>query len=270
VINSLLIVDGNSIASRAYHTEKNHFFSMIHKIIIAQNNRWLPLDGLVVTFDDPDATSWRKELYPDYKAHRSQDNGRYEYIARLRQAARSAGICTMMHHEADDIIASLAVSEIRNMVIFSGDKDMMALVQPHVWLVGFEKLSDAFGMTSYQKVIYDIMDVVDKFGSTPQQVVDYKALAGDTSDNIPGVHGIGDKTAKKLLKQWVTLAGIYTHLDEIEPRTRQKLIDGKEMAVLSQSLAKMDFDVPFEINEGAARYSLTPDARATWATMVLS
>lgn len=270
-LKSLLIVDGNSIASRAFFVKKNYFFSLIDKVIVSTNGRWSTFDSMVVTFDDPYTPSWRSEIYPDYKANRTTDLEKRSFIDRLYDTAHNLGLCVIRAPEADDAIAALSVSGIaENMVIYSGDKDMFALVQSNVHLIGFERLPNEFGEKRWEKVIYDTMDVHAQFGSTPQQVMDFKALAGCKSDNIPGVRGIGDVTAKNLLAQFDSLSVIYDNLSEIPKNIRNKLIEYEADARISQRLARMDFSYPVEVNEAQARFAITPEARGMWANEVLS
>lgn len=265
MLNSLLVVDGNSIASRAFFTGKRFFFSLTDKIITSVNGRWPPFDGMAVVFDDRYASSWRNELYPPYKANRSDNPEKQEFMDKLYLSAVALGLCAIRFPEADDMIASLSVSSVaKEMVIYSGDKDMFALVKENVHLVGFEKINGV-----WEKVIYDLADIHDKFGSTPQQVMDYKAMAGDSSDNIPGVKGIGDKTAKKLLGAYGNLAAIYDNLHELPKNIRQKLEDDEANARLSQKLASLDFSCPVALDETKANWTVTPASRARWATEAL-
>lgn len=271
MLNSLLIVDGNSIASRAFPIKQNYFFSLIHKIFLAQNGRWPTIDGMVVVFDDPYTDSWRKELYPPYKAQREVDLEKRAFVDKLYDSAVSLALAVMRWPEADDAIASLSVSDVaEHKIIYSGDKDMFALVQEEVHLVGFERIV-IDGRSKWEKAIYDLADIKTRFGSTPQQVMDYKALAGDSSDNIPGVEGIGEKTAKKLLGKYHDLAGIYDNLHELSASARDKLTDQEELARISQKLAQMDFNVPLpEFDPQALAWTASPQGRGAWANVVLS
>jgi DNA polymerase-1 len=137
----------------------------------------------------------------------------------------------VQNYEADDVLGSLAVwaSKVKGLgvKIITGDRDLLQLVTPRVVVsLPTQKLSDSED--------YFPEDVVRKLGVTPEQVVDYKALVGDTSDNIPGVKGIGEKTAITLLAEYQTLDGIYEHIDQIKGRAQTALLADKENAYMSQ------------------------------------
>ena len=142
--------------------------------------------------------------------------------------------------EADDVIGTLAMLGVKNnvqVVIVSGDKDFAQLVRPGISL--YDTMKD---------LRTDDDCVKAKFGVRPDQIIDYLAMCGDASDNVPGVRGIGPKGAAKLLSDYQTLDGIYDHIGEIKGATQKKLIEGKESAYLSQKLCTIVSDVSLDVN----------------------
>jgi DNA polymerase-1 len=142
-------------------------------------------------------------------------------------------------YEADDCIATLAkrFEEESEIVILTGDMDTLQLVNKTVTVRAFKS-----GIK--ETITYDEQGVEERIGVPPKAAVFWKALVGDQSDNIPGVRGIGPKTAADLLKEYETLEGIYAHLEEIPEKTREKLIAGKEAAFFAESLVRLDATAP--------------------------
>ena len=179
-------------------------------------------DYLAVAFDT--GKTFRDDIYPEYKATRAKmpDDLRLQ-IERIRQVVDAFNIprLEMEGYEADDVLGSAAHWAARQglgVKIITGDRDLLQLVNQRiiVYLAG----DDQNFITPE--------DVLGKLHVRPEQVVDYKALVGDKSDNIPGVPGVGEKTTEALLAKYGTLDAIYAHLDEIEPRWRAKLAAGKD------------------------------------------
>lgn len=184
--------------------------------------------------------SFRKEMYDDYKANRSEmPEDLAVQIPYIKRIAEILGIPSLEvpSYEADDIIGTL--TKKRNLwdaeiVIVSGDKDFSQLIEPGVVL--FDTMKD---------VKYDTDGVIQKWGVAPDRFIDYLAIVGDSSDNIPGVKGIGEKGALKLLEQFPNLEAIYEGLEKVESKSiKQKLIDSKELALLSKKLVTIACDVP--------------------------
>jgi len=207
-------------------------------------------DYLAVAFDT--GKTFRDEIYPEYKATRAKmpDDLRGQ-IGRIRQMVDAFNIprLEMEGFEADDVLGSAArwaVKQGLGVKIITGDRDLLQLVDARtiVYLAGDD-----------HNYITD-EDVVGKLGVRPGQVVDYKAIVGDKSDNIPGVPGVGEKTAEDLLGKYGTLDNIYAHLDEVQPRWRNKLEEGKESAYMSQVLATIRTDLQVTLDLEQAR----PDA----------
>jgi DNA polymerase-1 len=207
-------------------------------------------DYIAVAFDR--GRTFRDELYHDYKATREKmpDDLRSQ-IDRIRELVDAFNIprLEMDNFEADDILGSVAkkvAAQGIGVKIITGDKDLLQLVGDRV-IVSLPGKSLADSKDYFEK------DVEDFLGVRPEQVVDFKALIGDKSDNIPGVPGIGEKTAAALLAQYKTLDGIYAHLDELKPAQKQKLVDGREKAVLSQKLSQIVTDLDIDLDLEQAR-----------------
>jgi len=207
-------------------------------------------DHLAVAFDT--GKTFRDEIFPEYKATRAKmpDDLRPQ-IERIRQMVDAFNIprLEMEGFEADDVLGSAArwgAAQGLGVKIITGDRDLLQLVDERtiVYLAG----DDQNYITAE--------DVIGKLGVRPEQVVDYKAIVGDKSDNIPGVPGVGEKTAENLLARYTTLDNIYAHLEEVEPRWRTKLEAGKDSAYMSQRLAAIRTDLPVALDLEQAK----PDA----------
>lgn len=207
-------------------------------------------DYLAVTFDT--GKTFRDNLFPEYKATRAKmPEDLRPQMERIRQIVDSFNIprLEMEGYEADDILGSLArhlASEGFGVKIITGDRDLLQLVNDRI-------LVNLPGKTIADAKDYFAKDVFELFGVKPEQVVDYKALVGDKSDNIPGVVGIGEKTASSLLQTYGTLDGIYSHLSEISESTRKKLEADKANAYLSQKLATIITDLKVKLDLDMAR-----------------
>lgn len=268
-MKKLILIDGMAVIHRAFHalppmtTREGQpinavygFTSMLLRIVDE-----LKPDYLVVAFDLPQPT-FRRELYVAYQATRPYpDEGLSSQFNLVRELVESADIplLSMPGFEADDVIGTIAKrltekhKEVDEILIITGDRDMMQLVNKKV------KLYMPIKGLSESKVV-DEAHVKDYWDVTPSQIVDLKALIGDSSDNYPGVPGIGPKTAAKLLQEYGTLDKIYEAVSDkrqvtsdkkIPEKVKQKLIDGYESAILSQKLATIVTDVPikFELED---------------------
>ena len=204
---------------------------------------------LAVAFDV--GKTFRDEMFPEYKATREKmpDDLRTQ-LERIRQMVDIFNIprLELEGYEADDVLGSvarIAGEQGLGVKIVTGDRDLLQLVNERttVYLAG-----------DNQSYIRD-EDVIKKLGVLPSQVVDYKAIVGDKSDNIPGVAGVGEKTAIKLLETYKTLDGIYEHIDEVEKRWKTKLEDNKENAYLSYDLAliRTDLDIKLDLEHAKAQ-----------------
>jgi DNA polymerase-1 len=196
---------------------------------------------LAVSFDT--GRTFRDDLFTEYKATRDKmpDDLRLQ-LGRIREVVDAFGIPILEAEgfEADDVlgtVARAAAAQGVHVVIVTGDRDLLQLAEPDITIqLAGQKLSEA--------VDYGPKEVRERFGIRPEQLVDYKALVGDTSDNIPGVRGIGEKTAIDLLTRFGDLDGIFAHLDELPARQRSLLEAGREQANMSRTLAAIVTDVP--------------------------
>ena len=192
------------------------------------------------------STGKRSEIYADYKAGRTKPpDDFYAQLPMLHDLLENFGwpLYELDQYEADDIMGTVAAQATEKGIetcIVTGDYDMMQLISPSTKVYITKKGSEL--------VYYDDDAFFDKYGVTVDQFVDYKALVGDTSDNIPGVRKIGPKAAEKLLNEYKDLDGIYAHIDELKGAQKQYLIDDKDNAYMSQQLARIFCDVPVEFD----------------------
>jgi DNA polymerase-1 len=249
-MKNLYLVDVSSIFFRAYYAIRQlnnskgmptnalyGFLAAITKLLKEHKP-----GGIVFCYDRPES-GFREELYPDYKANRDEAPAdlvlQIPYLKKLADALSIPGF-DKLGFEADDIIGCLVKLCRRRgveVVIVSGDKDFGQLVEPGVSI--FDPAKDAF---------MDSAGVQAKWGITPSQVVDYLALVGDSSDNVPGVKGIGPKGAQKLLAEFHSLDGIYKNLDQLKnDRIRELLRSEKDIAYLSQKLCTIHCDEPLDV-----------------------
>ncbi len=260
---SLYLIDGHALAYRAYFA-----------LSAANPDRWQtssgePTAGIfgfasvllrLLEVDKPDymavafdvGKTFRDEIFPDYKGTREKmpDDLRSQ-IERIREMVDIFHLprLEMEGYEADDVLGSVAkqaAAQGLGVKIITGDRDLLQLVDERIIVnLPGRSMSDARD--------YYHADVIKKMGVRPDQVVDLKALMGDSSDNIPGVYGIGQKTAEKLLEEYDTLDNIYAHLDEIPKRFQTKLVTDKEAAYMSQDLARIRTDLPVQLDLELAR-----------------
>ncbi|MUK46192.1 DNA polymerase I [Aliivibrio fischeri] len=253
--NPFILVDGSSYLFRAYHAAPNFtngdgqptgavygVINMLRSLL-----KQFETDRIAVIFDAKGKT-FRNDMYPEYKANRPPmpDDLRCQ-IEPLHKLIKAMGLplVSIPGVEADDVIGTLATQASKAgipVLISTGDKDMAQLVDENVTLIN-----------TMTNVIMDPEGVVEKFGIGPELIIDYLALMGDKVDNIPGVPGVGDKTAKALLQGIGGLDALYEHLDDIAPlgfrgskTMAKKLIDNKEGAYLSYELATIKLDVELD------------------------
>lgn len=260
---TLYLIDGHALAYRTYFAitgasnerltnSKGEptagvfgFFNVLFRLIDEENPEYL-----AVAFDT--GHTFRNEVYPEYKATRSKmpDDLRPQ-IERIRQLVDAFRFPRLETEgaEADDVLGSVArqaVAAGMGVKIITGDKDLLQLVEDRVTVsLSGSRLADSREFTP---------EDVEKFlGVRPDQVVDFKALVGDKSDNIPGVPGIGEKSAIALLKQYGTLDEIYNHLEELPAGQQKKLTEGRDLAYLSRDLARIKTDIPVTLDLNRAR-----------------
>ncbi len=207
-------------------------------------------DYLAVSFDL--GRTFRDDLFGDYKGTREKmpDDLRVQ-IERIQDLVRAFNvpILTAEGFEADDVLGTVARHAALagvDVVIITGDRDLLQLADERVTIrLAGQKLKDSKD--------YGPAEVKERFGLTPIEYIDYKALVGDTSDNIPGVPGVGEKTATELLQKYGSLDAIYAHIDEVANRFKTKLVAGRDSAVLSKRLSTIVTDVPLDFDLEACR-----------------
>jgi len=266
-MQKLILIDGNAILHRAYHalppltSPKGEpiqavfgFFSMLLTILNDQKP-----DYLIVCFDRPKPT-FRQEMFAGYHQHRPQIAD--EFISQIHKVHEiveqmDIPVFELDGYEADDLIGTLAFqakslaeqrgTETQNnaeevqVLIVSGDRDLLQLVNSHVMV-----LSPLVGLKTL--TIYDEQKVEEKYGVTPAQFIDYKALIGDNSDGYPGVAGIGPKTASSLIRKFETFENLYQNLGEVNPKIAEKLATDAEQAALAKKLATIIIDAPIHLD----------------------
>ena len=242
----LTLIDGNSLLFRAYYGVHSHltrrdgtpigavygFFNMVLPVLASAK----PDDSFVCVFD-ASRISFRQDIYPEYKMNRvdpPEDLPAQGLMIRNGLADMGVPVLCIPGVEADDVIATLATQNTNGTTrIITSDKDLMQLINDRVFLYD--------GMKS--KEIHE-PEVLEKFGVRPTQVIDVQSLMGDSTDNVPGVHGIGPKKAAELINRFETLDNLYSHIDEIEnERTRNMLRDNRDMAYISRQLVTLKTDV---------------------------
>ena len=269
-MKKLLCIDGNSILNRSFYgirllTTKDGFptnalYGLVN--VISRELEALKPDYAAIAYDLK-APTFRHKMYDAYKAgrHAMPDELRAQMPV-SREFAEMLGlhILDMEGYEADDILGTLAAMaeadpEDCMAYLLTGDKDSLQLISPrvHVLLAGNAATTDT-----------DEAAFIEKYGVRPDQFVDVKALMGDSSDNIPGVPGIGEKTALKLISEFGSLDGIYEQLETAKhtPSVRKKLTEGKDSAYLSQTLARIFREVPLGLTLEDVRTNPMDKARA--------
>jgi len=264
--SKFILIDGNAILHRSYHANPRFevdgrlvnaiygFISTIFSTIVKHQPT-----HLAVAFDVKGPT-FRDEIFEQYKAKRVKPPQEfYDQIPDVWEFVRTMNIPLLSKegYEADDIIGTiskringdLAEGEV---LIVTGDQDTLQLVD-HRTKVAMP------AMGKIQETVYDESSVLGKFGLMPDQIIDYKALSGDQSDNIPGVRGIGEKTATQLLKEFGSIEKIYQYLEKqksisdsadlkMKPRTAQLLLESRDLAYMSKQLATIKTDVELDFN----------------------
>jgi DNA polymerase-1 len=261
-VPTLLLIDGHSQAYRAFFAIKNPMstrdgeptgavYGFARKLMSTLRD-YKPA-AVVVAFDTGD--TWRHGEFPAYKATRDAmpDEMRTQ-MGRIEQLLTAFGIpiITYPNFEADDILGTLArqaAAAGTDVLVMTGDRDMFQLVDERV------RILYTSGGPNPETKIYGLPEVAERYGLTPQQFIDLKALTGDSSDNIPGVPGIGDKTATKFLQQYGSLDGLYAHIEEVGgPKTRQSLVEAREMVALNKRLVTIHTNLPLAYDPDASRF----------------
>ncbi len=252
--NKIMILDGNSLLFRAFYampplkTKKGQytnavygFLSMLYKLLDTYSPEYI-----CVAFD-PKKPSFRHEQYKDYKATRAKaPNELVEQFQLIRDVLDIHNIkCVEIDgFEADDVagtFANAAKSQVDEVYLVTSDKDYLQLIDENTKVILTKK-----GVTNTEEMNLEALN--NEYGITPLQFIDLKALMGDQSDNIPGVSGVGEKTALKLIQEYKTLDNVYENIDNIKGKIKEKLENDKMQAYMSQTLATIITDIPIEFN----------------------
>ena len=258
---NLTIIDGKSVFYRGYYAMGHlslpdgtptggvyGFATMLIEII-----EKLQPEYIAVAWDKSKTNIRRRRaIYADYKANRKPAPpdfyAQIPYLMELLEAFHIP-LYEFDDYEADDIIGTLArkaQAADKRVEIISGDLDMLQIVDEHIKMYQLKRgFSDV--------AAFDIAAIEEKYGLRKDQFLDLKSLKGDSSDNIPGVPGVGEKTAVKLLQEYGTLENLYDHVDEITGATSNKLVSGRELAFISKQLATIQFDAPVEFDPEATK-----------------
>ena len=259
-MEKLVLIDGNSLINRAFYampvlTTKDGvptnavygFMNMFFKMLDTVNPTFV-----AVAFDLK-APTFRHKIYGEYKGTRKPmpDDLRPQ-IPLLKEVLKLMGVAVFEKEgmEADDIIGTIAKHTSIPTFIYTGDRDSFQLVDDET-TVYFTKR----GITDIDEL--NINNFEEKTGITPIQIIDLKALMGDSSDNIPGVPGVGEKTALNLIQTYKSVDGLYAHIDEIKGKLQEKLILGEDLAYLSKTLATICLDCPVETDTEKMRVPYT-------------
>lgn len=258
----ILLVDGHSIINRAFygvtdltnseglHTNAIYgFLNTLFKVLDEEKP-----DYLTVAFDVK-APTFRHQMYDAYKGTRKPMPAElHEQVPVLKDVLHAMGIETMEKAglEADDLLGTVAKrSEARGMevTVLSGDRDLLQLATEHI-RIRLPKTKG--GVTETEN--YNTQDVIDRYQVTPLQIIELKALMGDSADNIPGVPGIGEKTATNLIVQYGNIENAYAHVEEIKPnRAKNALQEHYDMAVMSKALATINIDCDYDYDWDKAK-----------------
>ena len=259
----LVLVDGSSYLYRAFHAmpnlsnSRNQPTGAVYGVtnMLRRLLKDYDPEQVAVVFDAPGKT-FRDDIYPEYKANRpSMPDDLRSQIEQIHEIVRAMGLPLLMIEgvEADDVIGTLArqaAAEGRDALISTGDKDMAQLVDKHVELV--DTMKDAR---------YDRAGVIERFGVPPERIVEYLALIGDTSDNIPGVPGVGPKTAVKWLTEYGSLDKLIAKAAEIKGKVGEKLRAALDQLPMARQLATIKCDVPLEFKPADLKREAPDTAR---------
>ena len=250
---TLMLIDGNSLLYRAFyalpllHNKAGEFTNGVYGFLTMYRRLLAEQDPshVLVAFDR-ERKSFRNQMFADYKAQRSAPPEELRgQFALLREVLDTMNVSWLEipGYEGDDIIGSYSLAAVRRglpVVIVTGDRDALQLIGPDTQVCLTKK-----GISETE--FYDEVGVMEKWGVSPAQMIEVKALMGDSSDNIPGVTGIGEKTALKLIKEFGNLEGIYEHLEQLSgKKLKENLSNQKDMAFLSRELGRIVLNIPLE------------------------
>lgn len=260
----LVLIDGNAILHRAYHalpqnltTKKGEPINAVYGLVsmLLRVIQDLKPTHIAITFDRPEPT-FRQKVFKDYQQQRpAMDKDLSSQFEKAKNVANAMNIPVYEQagYEADDLIGTISRRAIEgkeedlidSVVIVTGDRDILQLVNHKV-----KVFLPVRGLSEGK--LFGPGEVKEKMGVNPNQIVDYKALVGDASDNYKGVPGIGPKTAINLLEKYGNFNTIYRKLDEIPESTKEKLIAGKELGEMSYNLATIVKDMEIDVDLGKA------------------
>ena len=253
-MDKIVLIDGNSILNRAFYgimgskmltTRDGKYTNAVYGFlaILFKVLEDIEPNYLMVTFDLKAPTA-RHKLYEGYKANRKgMPNELAEQMPIIKDILRAMNIAIIEKegYEADDVLGTMAKKAEKkglDVTIVSGDRDTFQLTS--------NKIKVRIPHTKVGKTEVDTFDrkaIVQKYGVTPKELIEVKGLMGDTSDNIPGVPGIGEKTALEIIKKYHTIENLYEKLengeDDLKPKTKEKLLENKELAMLCKEIQKM-------------------------------
>ena len=259
-MTKILLLDSNSLINRAFYAlpplanrqgvftnAVYGYLSMLAKLINDHNPTH------IAAIFDVKAPTFRHKMYDLYKATRKPMQPELaSQLPILKELLSALGvkILTKEGYEADDIIGTLAKRFDEDTIIVSGDRDVLQLVDDNTRVFNTKR-----GVSDIK--VYDLISLEEE-GFTPKKIIEYKALAGDHSDNIPGAPGVGDKTAMNLLDTYGGLDGIYLNIDQIKGKLREKLADNKDIVYLSKELATINTNAPIECELDDIIFNNTP------------
>ncbi len=253
----VLIVDGNSILNRSFYgikllsTKKGQYTNAVYGFLTSfqkVNEEYKP-DAVAIAFDVREPT-FRKQIFELYKANRKgMPDELASQLPILKEILVSLGyrIIECPGYEADDILGTLSHSfekQGHESLIYTGDRDSLQLVSDSVCI----RLAGAGNKAGANCEFYDVLKIKENYGVSPCEMIEIKALQGDASDNIPGVKGIGRKTAESLIQKFKNLDNIYNNIEtiDIKESLKRKLLEGKESAYMSRKLGTINLDIPIE------------------------
>jgi DNA polymerase-1 len=259
-MDKLLLIDGNSIMNRAFYglpllsDSKGRYTNAVFGFL---NILFKTIDDespthILVAFDSH-APTFRHKTYEAYKGNRKgmPDELRSQ-MPLIREVLETMGIATYIEEgiEADDILGSLSLRFEKNgpVTVLSGDRDLLQLASDQT-KISIPRTKGGTTVTEH----YDYKSFIETYGFTPTQFIDVKGMMGDSSDNIPGIPGVGEKTAHKYIKKYESLEGLYEHVDDLKGKTKEKVVDNKELAFISRDLATIKRDCSIDIEDEQMR-----------------
>lgn len=249
--DKLLIIDGNSLAFRAFYAlpPLSNFEGVVSNAVFGFCNMLVKAieevkpKYIAVAFDYGKKT-FRNDMYSEYKGNRKETPADLKLqFPILKEVLKAMNISTIeiQGYEADDIIGSLTkLYDVQNIVL-TGDRDSLQLINENTYVMLTKK-----GIS--ETILYNTALLKEDFGVEPYQIIELKSIMGDASDNIPGVKGIGEKGALNLLNKYTTLDGVYENLEDIKGKTKEYLVEQKDIAYLSKALATIDTTVKLNVD----------------------